>query len=430
MWALVQSFWIILNPDQRWLVYHDLNDDSIDSLLEKERLPSPSIGYERIQATQLAKLRDVYYFCFSYNQEQRKSTEEISILLEAKFSLEIHNLENSQASALEQSDQEVAKCLNNDNNSIYTGQPPNDGSNSYAFLSLGIIDKLSNCYLSQLTIIELQSKIQDVISKYHLLFNRYHDFCLYAVDEAYNLLISNYCLIHHMFMKENYTDKRIFTCDCQKHFYNIICGLIYKATTENKSKFDIYQANIYIFSMAITPNGVVFAFETHPIPESCGHDGNGVVVESNDVTMMIEWVNNRLTASNVSESSFACVIELDTLFIKFHVEVAEKTEDAEDLDDTDDADEIQISNSESDLNDEEEENDEKNAIEQRLGFMSKTEVTANVFTKHAWNGLKSEKVNCLPFDTDGLVHYELEHQDRAKLLHSCTDRYKEKMEWI
>ena len=102
VWALLMTFWIILNPDQQWPFEMDQNSDKkpIEYFLRSKKTPSPSKNYLKMQACELAVLRNVFYSNLDYNPTTRKTASTIvSFLSDVKDTIEVEILDISQETA-------------------------------------------------------------------------------------------------------------------------------------------------------------------------------------------------------------------------------------------------------------------------------------------------------------------------------------------
>ena len=64
--------------------------------------------------------------------------------------------------------------------------------------------------------------------------------------------------------------------------------LLNNSISTNRPQFGIFQGEKYICSVATTPDGKFYVFETHPISPECNGNGNGVFVITNSCSRLIE----------------------------------------------------------------------------------------------------------------------------------------------
>ena len=111
----------------------------------------------------------------------------------------------SQARALERSDQSIDKDRQLVASLTSKTFPQNDGTNSCAFLSIRIIDKLYE--FSSFQNDTVISEITNVIINFPTKFNPYGDTYQFAnVYEAYTILFKNHLLSHEMEFSEKLVD--------------------------------------------------------------------------------------------------------------------------------------------------------------------------------------------------------------------------------
>ena len=220
VWSVLMTIFMILNPDQEFPFERDIDVtnkttpelllNSIKSQLSKLQAPSESKKYLLLQATQYERLRSVFYENLQFNPKERMSIEVIREQLNSHGDLEFNPLPISQSSALEKYDHEVANMLQNSTVSDY-GLPNNDATNSCAFLSLGIIDKLIS---KKLSIPFLKETVSSVIINFPQKFNDFRTRDLVDIYEAYLILMKNKLLDHLMDFSELITEnEKLYTIE-------------------------------------------------------------------------------------------------------------------------------------------------------------------------------------------------------------------------
>ena len=140
------------------------------------------------------KLRKLFYSSLQYTPSVRWDISKIQDFMSKTTCCNFTPLPVSQKSALERSDQNIVKGRQLETSWMSTTVPQNDGTNSCAFLSTGIIDKLYEfSSFQQDTVI---SEITNVIINFPITF-------LY---EAYTILFKNHLLSHEMEFSEKLVD--------------------------------------------------------------------------------------------------------------------------------------------------------------------------------------------------------------------------------
>ena len=146
VWALVMTFFVILNPDQKNPFQYDLEkrracdaglnvSDALLYFLRKKAMPSFSQKYEEIQASCYSKLRYVFFKYLEFNASERVTVNEVMENLTEDSSVVITSLALCQATALEFKDRKIVKA-NIDPEILQV-------TNACAFLSLGILNQLT-----------------------------------------------------------------------------------------------------------------------------------------------------------------------------------------------------------------------------------------------------------------------------------------------
>lgn len=122
----------------------------------------------------------------------------------------------SLASALEESDRSIAEnkcCI-----SKYKA-PLNDGTYSWAFLSIGIADKCTK--FSVFDVDKVSKKTTEVMVEFPVRFKPYRDVSKYFdIYEAYTILNDNKLFEHHFNFWEMVVDYLdLYSCDAQLKMY-------------------------------------------------------------------------------------------------------------------------------------------------------------------------------------------------------------------
>ena len=107
-----------------------------------KRTPFFSSKYEIHNAMYYQKLRKLFHCSLQYTPSLRWDISKMQDFMSETSCCNFTPLPASQASALERSDQNIVKGRQLEASLTSTTVPQNDGTNSCAFLSIGIIDKM------------------------------------------------------------------------------------------------------------------------------------------------------------------------------------------------------------------------------------------------------------------------------------------------
>ena len=144
-------------------------EQQLKKFLLQKRTPLFSSKYEIHQVMYYQKLRKLFYSSLQYTPSLRWDISKIQDFLSETSCCNFTPLPVSQASALERSDQNIVKGRQLEASLTSTTVPQNDGTNSCAFLSIGIIDKMYEFSSFQKdTVI---SEITNVIINFPIKFN-------------------------------------------------------------------------------------------------------------------------------------------------------------------------------------------------------------------------------------------------------------------
>ena len=148
VWALLITFLVILNPDQRFPFHLNIKetaptepvDRAFNRFLRKRIIPRFSKDHLPLQAEHYQQLRAVFSEKLQYDPKKRCSIDKIKqMIAEKERSISHVPLRRSQTTALEWNDMIVAKQQTTPESPAL---PINDGRNACSFLTLGIIDSL------------------------------------------------------------------------------------------------------------------------------------------------------------------------------------------------------------------------------------------------------------------------------------------------
>ena len=134
-----------------------------------------------------------------------------------------------------------------------TTVPQNDGTNSCAFLSVGITVKMYEFLSFQKdTVIP---EITSVITNFPIKFNPYRDTYQFAdVYEAYTILFKNHLLSHEMEFSEKLVDNnKLYSFKIQNELERELLKMKCSTVSLSKACFSILDANVYIFTVTTLP---------------------------------------------------------------------------------------------------------------------------------------------------------------------------------
>ena len=311
IWSYGMVLYVLLNPDQRYPFQSEFINQGIEDRvnaksqiirwLSQNIRPKQSSTYRHLQATEWIVLDGLYERCANFNVEERPSAEQVSKILEedgnALDCTITIPLKVSQNSALEQADKNFAE------GGIYQ-ELTNDASNSCAFLSIIIAEKLLHLqFHSHATTLwkNLGSLVEDVICSAPAEFNKFRDPDLqYHVEEAHDLIMKN-CplrsrLVFTDMLKENHD---VYSKEGRAGLTDAINSL----GNEENSEISValFSCGGYIFTVAVM-NDAYVVLETHPICEILGGNKNGAVKVFPNARHLCRWIWKRLNISGVKES--------------------------------------------------------------------------------------------------------------------------------
>ena len=159
IWALLMTIYIVINPDQSYPFAQDIKEElekshstgkvlimtveqQLKKFLLRKRTPLFSSKYEIHQAIYYQKLRKLFYSSLQYTPSLRLDISKIQDFMSEASCCNFTPLAVPQASALERCDQNIVKGRQLEASLTSTTVPQNDGTNSCAFLSIGIIGKI------------------------------------------------------------------------------------------------------------------------------------------------------------------------------------------------------------------------------------------------------------------------------------------------
>ena len=168
--------------------------------------PLLSSKYEIHQAMYYQKLRKLFYSSLQYTPSLRWDISKIQDFMSETRCCNFTPLPVSQASALERSDQKIAKGRQLEASLTSTTVPQNDGTCYCAFLSIGIIG-IKLYEFSSFQKDTVISEITNIIINFPIKFNPYRDTYQFAdVCETYTILFKNHLLSRDMEFSEKLVD--------------------------------------------------------------------------------------------------------------------------------------------------------------------------------------------------------------------------------
>eukprot|EP00794_Sanderia_malayensis_P001480 gene1480-1637_t len=297
IWALLMTIFIVINPDQRFPFEDNITkmqpkssadyDSFFLELLKGRAYPSCSGEYTSYQASYYQKLRQLFYDNLAYDISERCNIAALVKMIEDVSITDFLQLDVSQATAMAQNDEELIHAyLDNVHELTTTVQPANDGTNACAFLSIGIVDRLMSSDDKALQCeLEVCEMIQNTIREYPRAFNSFRNSGkMYDVFEAVKVLQENRLLAHQLQFTERIVEnKKLYSYHFQVRMNSEIAAMKNAAMTSGVATFAIFQAATFIFAIAGAPDGHLYAFETHPILECLGGNGNGLIIKANSL---------------------------------------------------------------------------------------------------------------------------------------------------
>ena len=314
VWAVLMTFFVVLNPDQKYPFEillknnpHQNIEHAFKSHLARRRPPPASDHLKVTQALYYQNLRYTFYENLKFNPSHRCRIDDLAQQLNVNDKINsYYPLKCSQATALESSDIVLIEedIISN------TFHPDNDGTNACAFLTLRIIDTLIE--MSEVDADYLVDHISAVIAKFPESINTLRDVTAMAdIYEAYALLSDNKLLDHNLLFNERIVDNQtLFSYELQLGLSKELETLRKEAVLCQRYAFCIFHGHAYIFSIGANKNGEIFVIETHPMSAECGGNGNGLLIKSKSITNILEWIIKRMITSGVKEDCTPFLIKV------------------------------------------------------------------------------------------------------------------------
>ena len=132
-----------------------------------------------------------------------------------------------------------------------TTVPQNDGTNSCAFLSIGITDKMYE--FSSFQKDAVISEITNVILNIPIKFNPYRSTYQFAdVYKAYTLLFKNHLLSHEMELSEILVDNnQLYSFEIQNKLERVLLKMKCSTVSSSKASFSIFHVGVYILLLLL-----------------------------------------------------------------------------------------------------------------------------------------------------------------------------------
>ena len=327
-WAYGMILFVLANPTLKYPYEKELilekernaltpAVDALQDILRRSQRPKCSEQYEVQQATVWNDILQLHQQCTDFDESRRiiSMKDVVSKLESAPLSSLCHyfNLRNSQSTAVEVKDQEVAEMLTRGVASSSTVQDdavPNDGTNACVFLALKICDVVlsSDCArnkdLLEKKLEELPHVASKVIARYPEELNRVRQVSsLYSVLDANKLMKDN----SHLRNKFKFTEELPFAEGVFAEMSrDRLQQKIRNLANKEEQFLSIYTCEPFSFLIGCFGKKL-FVLDTHPVPESCGGNGNGQLKVYQSASTeccreLCKWLWQRLANSGVRAS--------------------------------------------------------------------------------------------------------------------------------
>ena len=181
--------------------------------------------------------------------------------------------------------------------------PINDGTNVCVFLCLSICDQLS-MDSSSLDWKDIKALAEETTQNLPVTINSLRDVAqIYGPITAYSIMndkkIVGNCELSEEFLEGN----AALSESGREELINAILSKSKSSTSSHR----VYTCTPVTFLIACY-DGRVFLLDTHPIGQELGGDGNGILIQTKDLTndscvSLVEWIIKRLVLSGVSTSN-------------------------------------------------------------------------------------------------------------------------------
>lgn len=318
-WAYGMVLFVLVNPALRYPFQEELIkerssnpfrsvEDYLKVILRRCQRPQCTSIYEVQQATVWNTALSLHESYTEFDISKRKSSMEDAISnLEGSLPLlcENINLPVSQATALEAQDYELAKKVSAGVSSSLSDMAVlNDATNACVFLALKVCDVLVSNGADNNRLKKIPQVATSVIANYPEELNKIRDVTsLYTVLDANKLTRDNNQLRNNFeFTEELPYGEGVFAQISRDRLQQKINDLSY--TEENF--LSIYTCEPFSLLVGCIDRRL-FILDTHPVPEVCGGDGNGLfkLYESASPVCcrsLCQWLWKRLANGGVRSS--------------------------------------------------------------------------------------------------------------------------------
>lgn len=326
VWALGMVFFMLLNPDLDHPFSVELRNargkgtsgrEIVAMQFEKSNLPTSSPKYQIQQASDWLVIEDLTKKCLCFNPRERVTAQDICEYLkhdDVSFPCRNITLKCSQSTAAEQ--------FFDLNASIRCGENiPNDGTNSCAFLSVLIMDKLISEGDDLPETIdeweEIAESVADIITNAPSRFNHLRDISKeYDAVESYNLLTKAGLMTSAYEFSEEFLivpNSKLYSQEGRSFFLKAVREL---HTTDDIPRVAVYTCGGYAFIIGCKASRF-FIVDTHCIRADMGGNGNGMIKvfpsgDADSARRLCSWIWKRLRSSNVKNTyqSLAVAVRL------------------------------------------------------------------------------------------------------------------------
>ena len=287
IWAFGLLMYCLLNPEIDAPYLNDIvsaglqqSVESLKKLLDNKQLPQHGKKYEIHRIQEWSTLDKTFKACAQFDPKMRPTALELIGLLAKnppEANLIFTNLSVSQSTALESADLSYAMEMSKGTAVSPWASPTtpiNDGTNACVFLSLAICDRL----------LSMDSQIYEPITAYSIMNDK--------------KIVGN-CELSEEFLEGN--------AALSESGREELINAILSKSKSSTSSYGVYTCTPVTFLIACH-DGRVFLLDTHPISQELGGDGNGILIQTKDLTndscmSLVEWIIKRLVLSGVSTSN-------------------------------------------------------------------------------------------------------------------------------
>jgi serine/threonine protein kinase len=315
MWSLGLVMHAMLNPDlgspyRTELMQTASVDPQVElrNIMAKRQLPQHSSKYEQLRISTWWQLEDIFLSCADFNPMSRPSTTQLLCCIRENLEEYFNRipLSVSQSTVLEQFDNLVAAGLSHSTEQPIVSLPEKDATNSCAFLSLGICDRLLHDQetLQQNALEKVREIAEDVICNLPYNVNKHRNVGqFYDVAEAYSVMSDNGMLSKKYEIFESCVSANtVFSSGGRDELMTDLTSTI----AQGKTSVGIYTCSPYIFTIGVC-NDALFVVDTHPVNHELGGNGNGLLLMTPDLSprsckMVVQWSIKHLKMAGIEEN--------------------------------------------------------------------------------------------------------------------------------